>query len=73
VINLRAFNSNNQNDNKVMEKQIQDIKIEYYKYKNNLNNVMETHKNLKSRFDKEKSKGGVESLNNTLNCMYFLI
>ncbi len=66
-MNIRSFNSINQSD-KLVEKQLQDIKIEYYKYKNNLNNVMDTHKNLKSRVDKEKSRGGVESLNNTLNC-----
>jgi hypothetical protein len=40
--------------NKELEKQLQDMKIEYYKYKHQLNNLTETYKNLKSRADIEK-------------------
>jgi hypothetical protein len=49
-------NQANSKDKQEMEKQLQDLKIEYYKYKHQLTNLLETHKNLKSRVDNEKVK-----------------
>ena len=67
-INLRQFNCNNQND-KLIEKQLQDIKIEFYRYKNNLTQIIETYKNLKSRVDKEMSRSGVDTTSSSvINC-----
>ena len=40
-------------NDKDQDKILQDLKIEYYKYKSNLNSIIETHKNLKNRIDKE--------------------
>jgi hypothetical protein len=64
-------NMSNQNSskphNKELEKQLQDMKIEYYKYKHQLNNITETYKNLKSRADIEK-KGPDSNLLSGANC-----
>ena len=49
------------------EKLLQDLKIEYFKYKNNLQNIIETHKILKNRIDKEKNTN-VQNHPNEFNC-----
>lgn len=75
VPNQRQFSSNNPNPtDKLVEKQVQDLKIEYYKFKNQLSNLIETNKNLKNKVDIEKSRGGDINTNiNSQNCNYNLI
>ena len=59
--------------NKELEKQLQEMKIEFYKYKHQLSNLSETYKNLKSRADIEK-KGPENNLISGASCKtYFLI
>lgn len=41
---------------KQSEKNLKDMKVEYQKYKNQLNNLVETYKNLKNRVEMEKSR-----------------
>jgi hypothetical protein len=66
--------NSNQLVNKELEKQLQNLKIEYHNNKHKLKNLNETLKNLKSRADIEK-KGpeGVSHSNcklNFYNCSY---
>jgi molecular chaperone GrpE (heat shock protein) len=53
----------NGND-KQAESQLQDLKLELHKYKNQLNSLVETHRNLKNRVEMEKSK----DIQSNLNC-----
>lgn len=55
--------------NKELEKQLQDMKIEYYKYKHQLNNLTETYKNLKSRADIEKKTPDANTISGS-TCKY---
>lgn len=66
VNDLSNQNSNTTKNNEA-EKQLQDMKIEYYKYKHQLSNLTETYKNLKSRADIEK-KGPETSSTHGANC-----
>ena len=43
--------------------QLQDMKMELHKYKNQLNSLIDTHKNLKNRVEMEKSKDIQSNLN----------
>jgi cell fate regulator YaaT (PSP1 superfamily) len=61
--------NSNTTKNAEIEKQLQDMKIEYYKYKHQLNNLTETYKNLKSRADNEKKGPDAGSLHAT-NCKF---
>jgi hypothetical protein len=56
------LNKINGND-KQAETQLQDLKMELHKYKNQLNSVQETHKNLKNRVEMEKSKDMQANIN----------
>ena len=60
------LNKINGND-KQAETQLQDLKMELHKYKNQLNSVQETHKNLKNRVEMEKSKDMQASINSKIN------
>lgn len=51
------------------EKLLQDLKIEYYKYKHQLSNLKETYQNLKNKVDIEKSRSGMSTGTN-INCKY---
>lgn len=59
------LNKINGND-KQAESQLQDLKMELHKYKNQLNSVQETHKNLKNRVEMEKSKDMQTNINGNL-------
>jgi hypothetical protein len=64
----------NPNKDKTSDRILQDLKIEYYKYKNNLQTIIEAHKNLKNRIDKEKSTNNILNIqSNEFNCVLFLI
>ena len=64
--NAKASNSQpRQNGNdKQAETQLQDLKMELQKYKNQFNSLVETHRNLKNRVEMEKSK----DIQSNLNC-----
>jgi len=57
--------------NKELEKQLQDMKIEYYKYKHQLNNLTETYKNLKSRADIEKKTPDANTISGS-TCKFYI-
>ena len=64
----------NQNKDKNSDKILQELKIEYYKYKNNLLTIIETHKNLKNRIDKQKGTNNIHNIHpNEFNCIMFFI
>jgi hypothetical protein len=61
IINSASLKNENE---KQAEGQLQDMKMELHKYKNQLNNLMDTHKNLKSRVEMEKSR----DIQSNVNC-----
>ena len=64
----------NQNKDKNSDKILQELKIEYYKYKNNLLTIIETHKNLKNRIDKQKGTNNIHNIHpNEFKCIMFFI
>lgn len=65
IIETEKSNANfNQNGNfKQADSILQDMKMELHKYKNELTNLIETHKNLKNRVEMEKSKDIQPNLN----------
>ena len=71
---MNAKQINIPNNDKNQDKLLQDLKIEYFKYKNNLSTIVETHKNLKNRIDKEINRGST-TINNTqsnaFNCKFY--
>ncbi len=58
-----------QGNDKQAVSQLQDMKMELHKYKNQLNSLIDTHKNLKNRVEMEKSK----DIQSNLNSKLFLI
>jgi hypothetical protein len=64
-----------QQKEKNIEKNVEDLKIEYYKYKNQLNNLVEANRNLKAKLDMDKTRGDTPhggAVNaNQLNCIIF--
>jgi len=58
--------------NKELEKQLQEMKIEFYKYKHQLSNLTETYKNMKSRADIEK-KGPENNLIAGASCKKYIL
>jgi hypothetical protein len=54
-------------NDKQAESQLQDMKMELHKYKNHLNSLIDTHKNLKNRVEMEKSK----DIQSNLNSIFF--
>jgi hypothetical protein len=64
------MNKSTPNKESNTHKLLQDLKIEYFKYKNNLQNTIETHKILKNRINKEKNTN-VQYHPNEFNCSKF--
>jgi len=65
-----------ENNDKNKDKILQDLKIEYYKYKNNLSTIVETHKNLKNRIDKEINRKNCnisKPQNKAFDCKNYLL
>ena len=61
-----AIPSRQNGNDKQAETQLQDLKLELHKYKNQLNSLVETHRNLKNRVEMEKTK----DIQSNLNCKY---